>query len=434
MRRSSRIPSVTQRSQVVVDRRSPDPINVLGRELNQLCREVADPLDLAAHLEALGYTRPRIQREFGLNSSFELAERLFARTERLRRLVPEPDVPGVLKNEPGWPERMLLGVGIPVGLALLVSLSPWWALALWLGVWSQAGTALWWRLRSESDPVQMGGFVTLMLVLGGVGVGLGALLQPASLGFVVVGAVWLAVVAMAWRGALLWVPIILGVMGLGMYWHLPSEWMLALALLLLALSNFRAWGFPGREVWLCLQPHLRMLPAQALYGLGRAVFLMALLGGGTYRVLLGVLILALMLTLAEAQRGWLNAHLNALLWREEKPERFREGALTTIARQLFQLSLPLIVMLVLVVASGSQSLWLYYMLVCAFLGFVLALGVSQVSLEQVWWPGLTFLLCGGAVLLFKVPFALAAFVAILLLGVGLVLRLPRVHSYAGRLV
>jgi hypothetical protein len=417
---------------VVVDRRSPDPINVLGRELNLLCREVADPLDLAAHLEALGYTRPRIQREFGLNSSFELAERLFARTERLRRLIPAPEVPGV-RGEPSWAGRILLNVVVPVGLALLVGFSGWWMLALWLGVWSQVGSALWWRIRGESDGLQMRGFVSLLLLVGVLGVGVCAWLEPAHLGVAVLGLGWVTLIALVWQGAWLWMVPLLGILGLSLYWRLPLHWTLVLVALTALLSYWRFWAWPGREILMGLRPHLRLVLPQALYGLGRVVLLLALLQGGNLKVLLGVLVLGAMLALAEAQRGWFKAHLTALLWQEDTPQRFREGALATVARYLSQMSVVLLGVLALAALGGPSNPWFYYMVGCAFLGFALALGSLQMNLEQMWWPALILLLCGGAAL-YRVPFALAVFVAIVLLGVGLVLRLPRVHLYAGRLV
>lgn len=63
----------------VIERRSQDPVNVLGRQMNDVCTSAVDPLEIAATLEAEGIN-DRIARErYGCRDVFTLAEQLFNR-------------------------------------------------------------------------------------------------------------------------------------------------------------------------------------------------------------------------------------------------------------------------------------------------------------------------------------------------------------------
>jgi len=70
----------------------------LAQDLNQLCLEAVDAYELAAHVEALGYNRYRIQREFGLQGPFELGRRLFMRSPFRHTFATPAPATFVLRN------------------------------------------------------------------------------------------------------------------------------------------------------------------------------------------------------------------------------------------------------------------------------------------------------------------------------------------------
>ncbi|MDB5045628.1 MAG: hypothetical protein JWQ08_1678 [Deinococcus sp.] len=117
------VPSAVQRGP---ERRSTDPLAVLSRRLNRDCQQALQPQELAAILEAEGYTDALILERYGDPSVFACAERLF-------QLVPyrPPDVarsvsPAVLPGHLG--RDLLRGV---------IYLLP--------AVWSPAVLALGWN-------------------------------------------------------------------------------------------------------------------------------------------------------------------------------------------------------------------------------------------------------------------------------------------------
>ncbi len=61
------------------ERRSEDPLNLLGRRLNAVCVEAVDPLQIAAALEADGLDDELVASTYSMASVFELAEHLYYR-------------------------------------------------------------------------------------------------------------------------------------------------------------------------------------------------------------------------------------------------------------------------------------------------------------------------------------------------------------------
>ena len=64
------------------ERRSHDPVAALSRQHEQLCRNAADPLEVAAGLEAAGLSDRRVRAAYGVATVFDLAERLYADVPR----------------------------------------------------------------------------------------------------------------------------------------------------------------------------------------------------------------------------------------------------------------------------------------------------------------------------------------------------------------
>lgn len=61
------------------ERRSDDPLNMLGRHLDAVCVAAVDPLQIAAALEADGLDDEAVAARYGMSSVFELADHLYYR-------------------------------------------------------------------------------------------------------------------------------------------------------------------------------------------------------------------------------------------------------------------------------------------------------------------------------------------------------------------
>ncbi|HEY5249209.1 MAG TPA: hypothetical protein VIJ15_12260 [Dermatophilaceae bacterium] len=72
-----------------VDRRSLD--SLLSREHDVLCRNAADPLEIAAGLEAAGISDRHARASYGVATVFELAEQLYSQVPRRLFAVPKAD-------------------------------------------------------------------------------------------------------------------------------------------------------------------------------------------------------------------------------------------------------------------------------------------------------------------------------------------------------
>ncbi|MFN0284070.1 MAG: hypothetical protein ACKVZ6_19150, partial [Kineosporiaceae bacterium] len=103
------------------DRRAADPVGRLSRELDSLCVAAVDAVEIAAGLEAAGFT-DRAAREYGARDVFDLAETLFDRTRFGRGR------PGRPKLVNAWAERplqhMLRGVAFAAPGLLFVACLP----------------------------------------------------------------------------------------------------------------------------------------------------------------------------------------------------------------------------------------------------------------------------------------------------------------------
>jgi hypothetical protein len=62
-----------------IDRRSPHPTDQLSRRFDDVCTTAADPLEIAAQLEANGLSDATARRAYGCTNIFALAEELFQR-------------------------------------------------------------------------------------------------------------------------------------------------------------------------------------------------------------------------------------------------------------------------------------------------------------------------------------------------------------------
>jgi hypothetical protein len=188
------------------ERRGDAALNQLARRLYQICRNAADPFELAAQLESLGYNRYRVNREFGLRSTFDLAERLFAITPRRPRLAtPQHSVASPFL----WQVASLIVLALslllyrflPTDFPLKSDFTPNYGLFAWLLTWTLGGTYLMKSLE-PADPKTKKRVLTLLLTVGLVGVGVAAWLNRPNFLEAVVGVLWWQLPATFWLSSL----------------------------------------------------------------------------------------------------------------------------------------------------------------------------------------------------------------------------------------
>lgn len=158
-----------------LERRSHDPINQLGRQLNEICISAVDPLQIAAALEAEGWSDAAIATRFHLPSVFELAEILFQRVPlRIEHL---PSVPsqrrkswrelshGLLFALPGlfYPPAVSLAPAASTTLALALAVIAGWA-------WSQLMVRLAYLLIGRSAHKEAAQLLRITAAVGIAGV------------------------------------------------------------------------------------------------------------------------------------------------------------------------------------------------------------------------------------------------------------------------
>lgn len=407
------------------DRRSQDPVNRLGRSFNELLSEVTDPMELAAHLEVMGYNSTRVKAEFDLEGPFELAEHLFARTRRLRQEVslreqinpPRPTLPIF--------QRMLLALFLPVMLAVFGLLHPHeLPSALWMGAWFYAGVALmnYNRLLPGSSSFES-------LLAAWLGVGLA-------------GSLLLFVIEPRLS---LWPPLLFMFSGSILIWQRAIPWLLAWSLLALTSASVPlAWAdylTAGLALGLTV-PMLRLprldfripwntLLVYAGMGLGAALMLMDLFARGQLLALLGLLSLSSTLVLTDLQMPWLRERLAELLWTEESEQRYTGRTWRVVLAFAGRIAPVALLSLVWLALYGSQP-WVIYLVEAAVLGLVLAWMGLLAHLKQAEWAAVAGL--GAGLLGFALPFMLALLLAVILLAIGLVRQIPRVHRYAAQLI
>ena len=176
------------------ERRSNEALNQLARKHYNLCRNAADPFELAAQLESLGYNRYRVKREFGLRNTFELAERLFALTPRRPHLA---STQHSVASPFWWQFATLVALALSLLLYSTSDITPHYSMFAWLLTWTVTGHYLMSHLGTADFSTKKRMF-TLLLVTGFVGLALTAyLLQVTSLE-AALGLLWWQLPATFW--------------------------------------------------------------------------------------------------------------------------------------------------------------------------------------------------------------------------------------------
>jgi hypothetical protein len=407
------------------NRRGRARLNRLARELYDVCRNAADPFELAAQLESLGYNRYRVTREFGLRTTFDLAEQLFALTPRRPRLITPSNNP----TTPFWCHTvLLLAFFVTFLLYTVTSQTPQYLPYIWLLSWATAGTYGMTKL-GDADTKTKRRVFTFVLGVGFTGLLMLLYGLVSSLTEVALTLLWWQLPATFWLSQLTprhrlrhFIPVILGVLA----FFLPP---LASCLLLLLSALFLFWPFlrwPTQSTFLYLREHLQVFLLPALLGLGQGVLAFQVLRDTRYPVQ-GLLFVALTVFAA----GWLETFFKrsvvTALWEAKSSEAFQSLVFRSLG---FYLRVLIVVAFLVVLLLLNILLPLYS---AAFLPFTLlalafSLGSLLLAFSDVFLAAAAFSIA-SVLLLSGMPFLPVVTALTAILGIGVVLYITKVERY-----
>lgn len=441
------------------ERRSADPVNQLGHELNRLCSEATDRYEIVAHLEALGYNTPRMLERCGTHDHFELAEALFGRVPRSRLWHP-----ATRRERFDWRESVALTLALAVTFVLGTYASGA-ALVLAVAVltWSQIAATLVSRAEAELPAALRPRVVALALWLGVVTLSASGALIAADLATLAPPMLWLSLAGLLWSGrrrAALALPLAItaayltaslaaGPLAVSLPAATVSQVVATVGGALGTLVVL-AQGPVGVLRWALSRWRVTLLPS--CYGLGQGALLIAGLRAAPAgaEVLPGAILLAFILLVSRAALVRFERALTDTLWREHDAKAFATTARRSLLAYLGPFVLPLvpIAALALPVAEGggvtaatsmspalAEVPWLYFWMVFTLIGVTLALGVALLALGNARTPALAVLAAGSLALVAPtVPFVVIASALIAVLGLAAARWLGRVDRYAVHLL
>ena len=297
------------------ERRSADSLNQLARSLYSVCREATDPLELAAHLEAIGFNNYRVQREFGMGTPFELAEELFLLT---------PRKPVVRRHRAKhlnltWLRQLTLLAGILVTLGLQTQANELgWGAVVFLVAWSVVGSRLIDLASTSLKEPQIRALLGVLVLTGALGLLALWLFERPELAEALIGGLWWGLTNLLWleqisgrRSLEALVPVALASLG-----FLPYPKPLALLLLFsvtlyLLLPHLTS---PDREVWRYLRRRPFFMSVLALYGMSLGLLFVRMFQSFPAGVMLGGLVMIGILFTAEWGLLWVRSSLTHSMW------------------------------------------------------------------------------------------------------------------------
>ncbi len=423
------------------NRRSSSDLNELARHLYEVCRNAADPFELAAQLESLGYNRYRVTREFGFRTTFELAEKLFAITPRRPRLLTPPLN---IASPFWWHVVLLLGFFLTVlhykGLhyavlqqATILAVSPHYALYAWLLTWTVGGS-YFLRHLEDADAKTKRRVFTLLLGVGFVGVlgllyWLGAGGLESSLIETALALFWWQLPATFWLDTFTarqrlrhFIPLVLLVFA---FFTPPLASCLLLLLAAgLLLAPFLSW--PKASTLSYLADHAQVLLLPTLLGLGQSLLLLQVLRSSPYPVQ-GLLFILLTVFAAGYLAYFFKRSVAVALWEAKSSKEFQVRVFRSLefaARVLIIAAfLALLVFLNILLPIYSAAFLPFTLLALAFsFSFIL------LAFNDVFLPATAFIIASLLVLagiaFYPVVIALTA-----VLGLGVVLYITKVERY-----
>jgi hypothetical protein len=412
------------------NRRKNAQLNQLARQLYDVCRNAADPFELAARLESLGYNRYRVSHEFGLRTTFELAERLFALTPRRPRLfTPTTNIASPF----WWHLAILAAFALTLLLYTTSSVLPHYTLYVWLFSWALGGSYLMNHL-DDADTKTKWRIFTLLLAVGLLGVAVLLYVLEAGLIETLLGLLWWQLPATFWLDDFAprqrlrhFIPVILAVFA----FFIPpvAGCILLLLAALLLFAPFLA--FPKASTLSYLAQHVQVLLLPVLLGLGQSLLLLQVVRSSLYPVP-GLSLIVLTVFAAGYLELFFKRSVATALWEAKSSQEFQTRVFRSLSfafRVLMIMAfLALLVLLNILLPLYSAALFPYMLLALAFsLGFLL-LGFNDVFL-----PATAFIIASLLVLT-GIPFTPVVMVLTAVLGLGVVLYITKVERYCADLL
>jgi hypothetical protein len=415
------------------ERRSHAALNRLARRLYHVCRNAADPFELAAQLEGLGYNRYQVNREFGFRTTFELAEQLFAITPRRPQLA----IPRHSVASPFWWQAALL---VALVLSLLFyqvfEVTPNYFMLAWLLTWTLGGGQLM-KVFGPANPATQKRTFTLLLGLGLSGV-FATVTLPVSNGQVnlqlalfhlTLGLLWWQLPATFWLDTLApcqrlrhFVVSLLFIFG----FFTPPVFSVALLFLAVVLLFAPFLARPRASTLLYLVRNWQFFALPALLGLGQSSLLLQVLPSSPHPFVGLLVIVATVLATAWLESSFKRSVATAL-WKAKTSEELRSRVFQSLGFFLrllvVLLFLGLLVLLHLLLPLYSVTLVPFILLALAFsLSFLLS------GFKDFFLPATTFSVASLMVFLgFPVTGVVIALTAVL--GIGVVLYITKVERY-----
>lgn len=394
----------------------PTSLAHLCAQLRQAGFRPADPYEMVAHLEAMGYDQQRVQQELGLPYLPAAAAWLY---QQLAVDSPPIEAPPAIPAEAqAWPGRLALLGAMLLSVGFWQQQLPVAPAVVWILAWSHLGSFWVWQLRAYLEvPDRLRGIALLWWVgLVGLALALGSqATQPAAW---TLNLLWMGLAGLIWEGSGRAALALVGAVAVTQGLALPPWAVLVveLGVLLLGLRSLHTW--PGWAALIYARPSGREAVAYALYGVGLALLWLSL-PPEAYPLTPGLLAALLYVEYALI---WVRGRIRRFFWRAQYAQQARPGLQGYLLLYLGLTLLPWLVACTALVLGGQN---LYLVVNFALLGLALALGLFHLSLGQATWAALPMLLAGMAAAL-GLPLVLAgsSAVALLLLAVLIWSRSP----------
>ncbi len=394
------------------ERRSRDPVDRLGRSLNRLCLEAADPYEIVANLEALGYNSVSAVRRVGATDKFALGEALFARTPKSR---PRATPVRAADRDLASPLAMVAALAATLVLGTAAAQIPW-APVLFVLVWSQAAATLVSRAHGDLGPEGARDVLSVAVRFGVAGVVLSAAATAFTPAALASATLWLAVAALLWNRRprlAVTVPVLsLVALGVGNGTDAPPADVHGFVIVLATLAIVPTLAHGARSAGSWIVRRAGTLVAPVLYGVGQAVLIVAILERAPQGadVLAGALLLVAILALSRTMFVRFKAHLTRRLWTDTEPAAFARATRSALLLYVGAYLLPVAVAALWVAVAGPQA-WAYHWTAFALYGVCLALAVVSLTFADARTPAVTFLAAGAAALFLPVLLVCAGLAA-----------------------
>ncbi len=387
-----------------------DSLLVLYQRTRELCVSAIDPYEIAVHLEAMGYNRYRVQKEFGLDGVFQLAEKLYA-------LVPR-DFPPVPRGIPPLQTARQLAIRYLVVLSTFLAIlffhlrggGMGWPVAIWLLAWGQMGYFLVYRAEAELAPPRTVEAKTSIALLG---LGVAAVLSfmsPNPWDTFSGSVFWVGAIRAFWDGRVRTVVLSAIAAFLGAY--LGLERISFLSAGLLSMGKFLVRSCWNGWQWLLHSWPRALYPF--LYGLGQGLFLYGAFHRLSFEILWQIMVfLVAWLFFFDFALHRFGIALNRSLWGNTSFATLFSGIRSVLLLCIAILLLPLAVSLGLLCFLSSAYV---PFLLSGFWAVITGSGVFLFSLGEQKRPAMVLFVAGVTIAIFE-PLAILA--SVVAMGISL---------------